>query len=418
MGPEVCFGAGIATAWYPEVEEFPVESDGRLRGLRGIGNISFSVPRGFIVHAQGIQRSTPEDISRGTFRFEIGSPVFFSFATGKYTVRRRNGSLPTALYLLRARENADSYISGCVRVINALTKEFGDYPHSEFAIVEVPTEQGEKAGFTGASLDGFILANTEFLDKDFNTAYFGHEISHQWWGSLIRSKTLEGRWMLSEGIAQYGSLRAVEMLEGEAAAERYRRSGYPGYISDQNALGYLTLVAKGTDHRLSDLPQEGDLSRPLSNSKGFIVWDMLSRTIGRRQFSRILQTFMREHAYQRVNWSEFLRAIEAGAGRNLQWFYGQWFERTGAPDFQLTWKQEGKRLRGVITQTSPYYQAELEIEAKNNQGQRFVRTVRARGAESSFSFPAAFRVESVTLDPHYLVLRWTQEYRNAARSSG
>jgi hypothetical protein len=29
--------------------------------------------------------------------------------------------------------------------------------------------------------------------------------------------------MLSEGMAQYGSLRAAEMLEGEAVAERYRR---------------------------------------------------------------------------------------------------------------------------------------------------------------------------------------------------
>lgn len=65
LGSEVCFGAGIATAWYPEVEEFPDESDGRLRGLRGVGKLNFSVPPGFIVHAQGIQRSTPEEISHG-----------------------------------------------------------------------------------------------------------------------------------------------------------------------------------------------------------------------------------------------------------------------------------------------------------------------------------------------------------------
>lgn len=417
LGAEACFGAGIATAWYPELEAFPVESDGRLRGLRGTGTLNFSVPRGYLVHAQGIQRKTPGEMSQGTFQFEINSPVFFSFAAGRYTVRRRSGTLPIALYLLRPRENADSYINGSARVLNALTQEFGDYPHSEFAIVEVPTAQGEQAGFAGASLDGFIISNTEFLDKDFNAAYFGHEISHQWWGSLIRARAVAGRWMLSEGMAQYGSLRAVEMLEGITAAERYRRTGYPGYISDQNALGYFTLAAQGTDHRLSDLPQEGNLSRALSNSKGFIVVDMLSRTIGRRRFSRILQNFIREHAYQQVTWNEFLRAIEAGAGRNLRWFYGQWFERTGAPDFQLTWRQEGRRVRGVIAQTSPYYQAALEIEAKNNQGQRLVRTVKIRRAETTFSFPVNFRVKTVTLDPNYLVLRWTPEYRTAANTS-
>src|SRR5882724_4127620 len=35
---EVCFGAGIGTAWYPEIEDGAVQSDGRLRGVRGTGS--------------------------------------------------------------------------------------------------------------------------------------------------------------------------------------------------------------------------------------------------------------------------------------------------------------------------------------------------------------------------------------------
>lgn len=92
-------------------------------------------------------------------------------------------------------------------------------------------------------------------------------------------------------------------------------------------------------------------------------------------------------------------------------------QQESSPEFQLTWKQENGKLGGVITQTSPYYQATLEIEAKNNQGQRLIRTVKVRGDEASFSFPVNFRVESVTLDPHYLVFRWTPEYRNAANAA-
>jgi hypothetical protein len=414
---ETCFGAGIGTAWYPEIEDGPVQSDGRLRGLRGTGSLNFFVPPGYVLESQGLSLSKPEEISRGEFRFHIDDPVFFAFAAGRYSVRQGHGRIPTALYLLKPRVNAESYLTDSEKVLEALVHEFGPYPHAGFAILEVPSEQADRAGFSGASLEGFILSNTDFLDKDFNTAFFGHEISHQWWGNLVRSKTVQGRWMMSEGMAQFGSLRAVEMLEGASAAERYRRTGYPDYISDQNALGYFTLIAKSTDHRLADLPQDGDLSRALSNSKGFIVWDMLSREVGRRQFSRILQRFIREYANQRVEWNGFLRAIENGANRNLQWFYEQWFERTGAPDFQMSWKQEGRRVRGVITQTSPSYQAKLEIEVKNNRGQRLIRTVRVLGARTSFSFPVSFHAESVALDPDYLVLRWTPEYRAAARSS-
>ena len=415
----VCFGAGIGTAWYPEIEDGPVQPDGRLRGLRGTGSLNFLVPPGYIVESQGMSLTKPEEISRGEFRFTIDDPVFFAFVAGRYTVLHGRGRIPTTLYLLRARANADSYLAGSEKVLESLVHEFGPYPHPAFAIIEVPSEQADRAGFSGASLESFILSNTDFLDKDFNTAFFGHEISHQWWGNLVRSKTVQGRWMMSEGMAQYGSLRAVEMLEGAAAAERYRRTGYPDYISDQNALGYFTLIAKGTDHRLSDLPQDGDFSRALSNSKGFIVWDMLSREVGRRRFSQILQNFIQKNAYQRVEWNKYLKAIADGAGRSLRWFYDQWLERTGAPDFQLSWRQEGKRLRVRITQVSPYYQATLEIEAKNNRGRRLVRPVRLRQVQTSFSFPIDFRADSVVLDPHYLVLRWTPEYRavtNAARS--
>jgi hypothetical protein len=81
--------------------------------------------------------------------------------------------------------------------------------------------------------------------------------------------------MLSEGMAQFGSLRTVEILEGEAAAERHRRTGYPAYLPEQCALGYFTLLGKGLDHPLFNLPLEGSEARLLADSKGFIVWEML-----------------------------------------------------------------------------------------------------------------------------------------------
>lgn len=412
LNREASFGAGLNTAWYPEVEESSVQSTGRLRGLRGTGTLNFSVPPGYIVHAQGIERSTLKEISQGSFRFQIDYPVFFSFAAGRYTVHRKSGTLPVAINLLRPRSNTSSYINGAARVLDVLTREFGHYPHSKFAVVEVPTEAGDQAGFAGASVDGFIIVNSEFLDKDFNTAYFGHEIGHQWWGNLIRTKGLEGLWILSEAMAQYGSLRAVEVLEGERAAAQYRRTGYPGYIEDQNARGYFALLKRGgEDHRLSDLPTEGNSSRLLSDSKGFIVLDMLSREIGRERFNRILQNFIRKNAYRRVNWSDFLSAIQTGANKNLRWFFEQWFERTGAPDYQLDWKQKGNIVSGKITQPAPYYRATLEVEIVGANNRRMLKTAEIIADKIDFNWRVPFKVKSVVLDPHYKVLRWLPEFR-------
>ena len=400
LGPEGSFASGINTPWYPMFND----------GL-AVGALRITVPEGLTVHANGLQRGTPEERARGVFRYESASPSFFTVVAGKYTVARREGAIPVSVYLLKPRAGVDEYVEGCRKSIEVLSNELGPYPSGEFAIVETPDAQSQAAGFTGASVTSFIMVTGEFLDKRFNFAYYGHEIAHQWWGNLIRHTGSRGRMMLDEAMAQYGSLRVVETLEGAAAAERYRRTGYPGYIDAQSGLGYLKVVAAGRDFPLSNIPNNA--SRSLADGKGFQVWDMLSRTVGRDNFRRILHDFTERHAYQRVTWDEFLQAVERGAGRKLQWFYDQWFERAGVPEWQLNWRQEGETVRGQITQSQPYYRAALEVQAESGDGRKQSLMVEVDGAKTEFTMPVKFVTQTVALDPHFQVLRWTPEYRAA-----
>ena len=260
IGAEGSFAGGNSTAWYPQIE----------RDARAVGTLRFSVPAGYTVFAPvkeiGAGNSdAPQSSARARFNFTIGRPSYFSFAAGRYTVERGRGSkgIQTSAYLLRPRPRIGDFLDNCVRVLEALTREFGANPYGEFALVEVPTEQAGRARFEGASGEGFIFSNGNFLDADFNVAYYGHEIAHQWWGVAIGRKWWEssrGRLMLDEAMAQFGSLRAVEEIEGASAAERYRRTGYPGYIDFHSADGYFMVEAGGFDHKLSELP-DGEVSR-------------------------------------------------------------------------------------------------------------------------------------------------------------
>ena len=400
LGNEGSFASGINTAWYPVLET----------GL-ATGTLRINVPAGLIVHANGLQRGTAEERARGIFEYDCTAPAFFAFVAGKYTVTRHDGPIPVSVYLLRPRPEVNAYVEGSLKSIEVLSQEFGPYPSGEFAIVEVPEAQAKEASFAGASVASFIMVTSTFLDQRFNLAYYGHEIAHQWWGNLIRRNGTRGRMMLDEAMAQYGSLRAVETLEGAEAAEQYRRAGYPGYIADQSAFGYLKVVADGKDFPLSNIPDNA--SRSIADGKGFQVWEMLSRALGRDNFRRILRDFTAQHASQRVTWEEFLQAIERGAGRNLQWFYEQWFDRAGVPEWQLSWRQEGDAVRGEITQAAPHYRATLEVQAESRAGEKQSLMVEVDGAKTAFTLPVKFTAQTVVLDPHYQVLRWTPEYRAA-----
>ena len=410
VGPEVSFASAYGTDWYP-----------LLAGgyNRGVGSLKISVPAEDTAIAEGTRRSSPQQEAEGTFLFENNHPTYFSFASGRYTILRRNGIIPVSVYLLRPRQNMERYLEEVAKILDFLVQEFGPYRFKEFALVEIPRERAQKASFNGATVQGFSYVNSNACNlpaSRFNVIleWYGHEFSHEWWPNTVALKRPGGRYM-EEALAEYGGLRVVETLAGLDAAEQYRRRGYPP-DPIYSALEYFKLVGAGFDRKLADLPS-GIKFHNIAYNKGFLVWDMLSREIGREKFRRVLRRIIERYAFQELPWSEFWRAIEAGAGRDLKWFYEQWFERTGAPDFQLTWRQEGKSVRCAITQAAPYYRASLEVEIRGSEEQRLIREVRVRGARAEFTVPVRFHVQSVVLDPHYLVLRWTPEYRTAAEAA-
>jgi hypothetical protein len=402
IGPDGSFASGINTAWYP-----------RFDNMRGVGSLSFSVPPEYKVFSPGAERDTPEETAAGNYRFQIDSPTRFSFGVGKYSIVRRNGVVPVSCYLLHPRDNVDRYVDGSLKVLDVLVKEFGPYAYQGFAIVEVPPAPASKAGFSGASCEGFIFANTPSLDQEFNTAYYGHEIGHQWWGNLVGTSGLKGASMLSEGMAQFGSMLAVQAIDGDAAAERYRRTGYPGYINDQSGFGYLKLAAAGLDQPLLGA-LGGAQAHQLCDSKGLFAWDALSRALGPADLSRALHQVTSEYAYKTISWEQFIGIVQTLKHADLDWLFKQWFEQTGAPDWQLSWKQDGKSLHGTISQTAPYYTATIDILAEGKDQKPLTRSVTVAGARTEFSWPVDFAVDRVTLDPHFLVLHWTPEYRAEA----
>jgi len=398
ISPEGSFAGGGGELWYPQT----------AYKNREVGTLRFKVPAGETAFSNGVLESTPQQKASGEFIFRVTEPLKFAFASGKYTVTRREGAVPFNLYLLRPRKQAGTILNGCAKALTFLTSLFGKFHYQEFSLVEVnfPTI------VRGTSEFGAIFVDRSKLDE-FDLAYWGHEMGHQWWGLVVKSApNTTGQMMLSEAVAQFGGLQTIEAVEGEAAAEQFRRNGYRG--GGQSAAYYFQLARAGTDFPLTAyIPKNQNETltmHRLANTKGFILLDMLSRRIGRERFAAILRRFIQQKANQTTSWQEFQEAIEASAGQDIHWFFNQWFERTGAPDYQLTWKQEGKTVRGLVTQPAPYFRATLEVELIGSDW-RLTKRVEVMNGQTEFRWRVPFKIKSVTLDPHYKVLRWLPEFR-------
>jgi hypothetical protein len=303
---EAAFAAAILTAWYPLLDR-----QDTWVPVRGTGHVQFVVPDSLTVVASGVRRDA------STYDFTV--PSFFSYSIARYIRTVHDGPIRVTFYTLRERPDTRAHAARASAVLDTLQRVFGKYPYTEFAMAETPLRQSRAARFNGVSLEGAMFGSTALIDAPFNTAFFGHELSHQWWGVLVNPIGTPGDQLLSEGMAQFGALRAVQLAEGDSSARLFRTWGYPGFTRDHSAFGYVKLAVAGLDTPLVKI--SGDpLSTQLVWSKAFLLYDLLAREVGEDSFRLTLQRLLRTHAFNTMEWRDFTNAFAQQSTLIERWF--------------------------------------------------------------------------------------------------
>jgi hypothetical protein len=303
---QATFAAGILTAWYPLLNR-----TNTWVPVRGTGRVRFVVPDGLTVVASGTRRDA------ATYDFTV--PSFFSYSIARYIRTVHDGPIDVTFYTLQERADTRAHAQRVSEVLEVLQRVFGPYPYPAFAMAETPLQQSRAARFNGVSVEGGMFASTAQIDAPFNTAFFGHELSHQWWGVLVNPIGSPGDQLLSEGLAQFGALRAVQLAEGDSAAQLFRTWGYPGFTRDHSAFGYLKLAAAGLDTPLVKI--HGDaVSAQLVWSKAFLLYDLVAAEVGEDRFRATLQQLLRMHGFRTMEWHDFTAAFAAQRASIERWF--------------------------------------------------------------------------------------------------
>jgi len=368
---------------------------------RFTADLHITVPSGYHVIASGLGTSQPAS-GKTTFNFQYTKPSFpgsLAVVQGE-PVKVNSEGVTTSVYFRQKQNMADPYGEETGKILSFLTSLYGLAPQANLTLVE--TEDGTPNGF---SAPGIIFLSPRGIGNQVAARLLANQLARQWWETLVSPVNRDHLW-LENGSARYAELLWDEHANGPAALEQDLHDTYVEAMTVDNP----PVIQSG---RLDDYSPE---YWALTAGKGAAVLSMLRGVMGNDNFNKLMTSFPEKYGWQSVSTVEFRKMAEEISGQNLQYFFVQWLESSGAPEFKMEYTvfrtQKGFRVMGKISQDLDTFQmpVDLKIETEGNPETKRIDVV---GTSSEFTVDTFGKPKTVTIDPGGSVLRWNPSMRVA-----
>jgi aminopeptidase N len=379
--------------WFP-INDYTID--------RYTADLRITVPSGFKVVASGLESSTQAAAGKSAYGFQYTKPSFpgsIAIVQGD-PVRVSSQGVNTSIYFRQRQAMANAYGEEAGKVMTFLSGLYGLAPQANMTLVE--TEDGTPNGF---SAPGIIFLSPHGIGSQVASRLLVNQMSRQWWETLLSPINRDHMW-LENGNARYAELLWEEHANGPGALEQSIHDTYVEALTVDNP----PLIQAG---RFEDYSPEYWAS---TAGKGAAILNMLRSVMGNDGFTKLMNKFPEQHAWQSVSTADFRKAAEEIYGQSLQYFFLQWLESSGAPEFKLEYTvfrtQKGFRVMGKISQDLDTFHmpVDLKIETEGNPETKRIDVV---GMSSEFTVDTFGKPKQVTIDPNGAVLRWNPQMRVA-----
>jgi len=298
---------------------------------------------------------------------------------------------------------APAYTTTAVQEFTYYITLYGLAPSQKLNVVELP---GDTLPYTWApELVG--LAGPSITEKT-NYRLLADGIAHQWWGVSVSPATKDD-WWLCDGFARYSEAMYVENAAGQAGLEEAVKDMSVG------ALAYDTVPLSSA----SKLDMFSTEFQSLTTDKGAMILHMLRWVMGEDKYNKTMREFAAEYAGKSATTDDFRQVAEKNYGDQLTWFFSQWLDSTGAPEFKVKYttyrlggvgapsskeeKAPGFRVTGEISQDLDLFRMPVDLRI-DTDGKTENKRIDVVGTNSPFTVETFGRPRRISVDPDHHVL--------------
>lgn len=390
-----------ASRWFP-FHDYAVD--------RATSDITLVVPTGTQV------AGTSDDAVAGVasakdgttrFRFVQKRPELIgNFVAGQYISKSLHfGNYDILFYAKPGSESRiNSYAELMGHVLEFYTKQYGA-PVFGNRLVVAQVDDDTLDTYSGTGMI-FLAARMFDSSRPVPEEKLQREVAYQWWGQSVGLKSFDDAW-ISQGLAEWsafafreatlsgGALDAAQREQQERALTFEQTASIaraPGALDDQSA-AYQSIVFH----------------------KGSMVFRMLRETMGKEKFDQLLRNFLEQYRGKSASIDEFEKLTTEVNGSNMRYFFAQWVEGTGVPeftvDYQIIRTRGGKfRTRGTVKQSLQTLRMPVQLMLRS-EGDNQTTTTMIEGRSEDFDFESNGQPLEVVVDPNYRILRMSDELR-------
>lgn len=346
-----------ASCWFPTIDA-PNE--------RCTQKIAITVEDRFKTLSNGLKiasKKLPGGMRKDVWEMKLPhAPYLFMMAVGEFAVvTDQCDGLPMAYWVEPSHEKLAKKIFGRTpEMIRFFSRKLGcPYPWPKYDQVVVRDFVSGAMENTSASVFMEALQSTEeeLVDRDWDDI-IAHELFHQWFGDLV---TLES-WAnlpMNESFANYSQYLWDEYRKGRDEAD------YNGFRETQQ---YFYEAGRKREPMIRYYHnQPDDMFDSHSYAKGGRLLHMLRKELGDEAFFGGLSLHLNRNAYKPVEIHHLRLALEEVSGRDLKWFFDQWFMEAGHPELEVKVNYQPGKVQLKIKQKQdtayfPVYRLRIPVE--------------------------------------------------------
>ncbi len=332
-----------------------------------------------------------------TFSFTWTKPSFpGTVVIGKFVdTPVSEAGMTVHVYFLRDKtELAQQYGETVAKELGFFITIYGVPISSELKLVELPDDSVPTAW--APEVLGIAARN---INAKVNYRLLANAVAHQWFGTIVSPAT-RNDWWIQDGGARYSESRYIEYAAGQAGAQEAVKDMAVGALAyDSVPLGQI-----GT------LDTFDPVFQSMANDKGGMVYHMLRWVMGEQKFDKSMRTLFQTYAGKPVGLKDLKKVTEEIQGEQMTWFFSQWLDSTGAPEFKNKYTvfrlggKKGFRVVGQVQQDLDLFRMPVQLKI-DTDGKTEDKTIDVVGTDSSYTIETFGKPRRITLDPNNWVLK-------------